>query len=83
MAAVLGAHLRPFSRDGIDPVERSNRPATSRQAFGVAPPMTDDIDAEAEALARYESGLPLASNVGKEPAPSGTITSEGPEGSQS
>jgi hypothetical protein len=43
--------------------------------------MTDDIDAEAEALARarYESGLPLLSNVGEEPAPPGTIISEGPE----
>ncbi len=44
--------------------------------------MTDEIDIEAEALARarYESGLPLLSNVGEEPAPPGTITSEGPEG---
>jgi hypothetical protein len=49
--------------------------------------MTDEIDteidaeAEAEALARarYESGLPLLSNVGEEPAPPGTITSEGPK----
>jgi hypothetical protein len=51
--------------------------------------MTDEIDteieAETEALARarYESGLPLLANVGEEPAPPGTITSERPEGSQS
>jgi len=44
--------------------------------------MTDEIDtgAEALALARYESGLPLLSNVGEEPAPPGTVVSEGPEG---